>query len=146
MPIPLVAPNFYFTWIFYLIHYSNKHICGLNGHKNNLNSFPSKQTSNYYKLDGEESYDRQFLFNCQSGVAWKKLFLYSKNCDLLESMDSIPAQCSARSLGAANQLVGLLVQSLLTSYCAFTDPGWPADCGENVVNGCTIQFFIQLKA
>lgn len=49
-------------------------------------------------------------------------------------MNYIPAQCAARSLGPANLLVNTLIQTILSSYCTISDPGWPKDCGETVEN------------
>lgn len=43
----------------------------------------------------------------------------------------ISAQCAARSLGPANQLVNLLIQTLITSYCSISETGmWPGTCPE----------------
>lgn len=63
-------------------------------------------------------------------------------------MDYIPAQC-ARSLGPANQMVNLLIQTLLSSYCELSDPGWPKDCGETATDQSKLVelhllFFFQL--
>lgn len=44
-------------------------------------------------------------------------------------VDYVPAECAARSLGPANQMVNLLIQTVLSSYCMISDPGWPNDCG-----------------
>lgn len=49
-------------------------------------------------------------------------------------MDYIPAQCASRSLGPANQMVNLFIQTLLSSYCMISDPGWPKDCAEFVAD------------
>lgn len=45
-------------------------------------------------------------------------------------MDFLPNQCAAQSLGPANQLVTMLIQSLLSSYCSILETGfWPSDYG-----------------
>lgn len=44
-------------------------------------------------------------------------------------MNYTSAQCAARSLGSANQLVSVLIQSLLASYCSISPP-WPEDYGQ----------------
>lgn len=49
-------------------------------------------------------------------------------------MNFIPAECAARSLGPANQMVNLLIQTVLSSYCTLSDPGFPSDCGITVAN------------
>lgn len=49
-------------------------------------------------------------------------------------MNYIPVQCAARSLGPANQLINVLIQTILSSYCTISDPGWPKDQGESVVD------------
>lgn len=53
-------------------------------------------------------------------------------------MDFIPAQCAVRSLGPANDLLNLLIQTLIASYCTISDPGWPPNC-ENPTDGGKIK-------
>lgn len=46
-------------------------------------------------------------------------------------MDGVAAQCSAQSVGPANQLFGLLIQTLLAAQCSLSSPQlWPQDYGE----------------
>lgn len=46
-------------------------------------------------------------------------------------MQNNTVQCSAQSLGAASSLVNLILQTLITTNCALTDPNrWPQDYGE----------------
>lgn len=45
-------------------------------------------------------------------------------------MDSLPLQCSAQSLGPANQLFTLLIQALITAHCELAPESmWPTDYG-----------------
>lgn len=45
-------------------------------------------------------------------------------------MDLLPQQCAANSVGAANGLFGLLVQTLMAAHCALAPSDrWPSDYG-----------------
>lgn len=58
-------------------------------------------------------------------------------------MEFIPPQCAAQSLGPANQVINLLFQTLLSSYCSISAPEmWPKDCGENAIDGGENRDFI----
>lgn len=47
-------------------------------------------------------------------------------------MEEVAIQCAAQSVGAANQLFGLLIQTLLAAQCSISSPSlWPEDFGEN---------------
>lgn len=52
-------------------------------------------------------------------------------------MDSFATQCAAQSIGPANQLFGLLIQTILAAQCAISPPTlWPEDYGDKLsVNG-----------
>lgn len=53
------------------------------------------------------------------------------------------AQCANHSVGPANQLVGLLVQTILAAQCAISPPDmWPKDFGPSALeNGeCDVKF------
>lgn len=52
-------------------------------------------------------------------------------------MDSLATQCAAQSIGPANQLFGLLIQTILAAQCAISPPTlWPEDYGDKIsVNG-----------
>lgn len=47
-------------------------------------------------------------------------------------------ECAAQSLGPANQLFSLLVQTILAAQCAISPASmWPEDYGENLLSkGC----------
>lgn len=46
-------------------------------------------------------------------------------------MDGMVTQCAADSVGTANQLFGLLIQTILAAQCAISPPSvWPEDYGE----------------
>ncbi|XP_055309378.1 glucose dehydrogenase [FAD, quinone]-like [Sitodiplosis mosellana] len=48
-------------------------------------------------------------------------------------MDGLAPQCAAQSVGAANQLFGLLIQTLLAAQCSISPPDfWPEDYGEKL--------------
>lgn len=48
-------------------------------------------------------------------------------------MDGDAAQCSTNSVGVANQLFGLLIQTILTAQCSISPPNfWPEDYGEKL--------------
>ncbi|XP_031636392.1 glucose dehydrogenase [FAD, quinone]-like [Contarinia nasturtii] len=45
-------------------------------------------------------------------------------------MEVFPSQCAAQSVGAVNQLFGLLIQSILAAQCSISPPEfWPEDYG-----------------
>lgn len=45
-------------------------------------------------------------------------------------MESLSAQCAAHSLGPANQLFTLLLQTILSAKCSISPPEkWPTDYG-----------------
>ena len=48
-------------------------------------------------------------------------------------MDVLSPQCAAQSVGAANQLFGLLIQTILSAQCSISPPSfWPDDYGEKL--------------
>lgn len=48
-------------------------------------------------------------------------------------MDGLATQCAAQSVGAANQLFGLLIQTILAAQCSISPPElWPEDYGEKL--------------
>jgi hypothetical protein len=45
-------------------------------------------------------------------------------------MEFLPQQCAANSVGAANNLFGILVQTLMAAQCALSPADrWPKDYG-----------------
>lgn len=49
-------------------------------------------------------------------------------------MDFLTTECAARSAGPANTLMTLLLQTLITKFCALSDRShWPKDYGEEIV-------------
>lgn len=61
-------------------------------------------------------------------------------------MDAIPAECAVRSLGTGNQLVAVLIQALLSSYCKISEPKmWPKDYGSIVTKKGIPKLFLVLK-
>lgn len=49
-------------------------------------------------------------------------------------MDAITSPCQAHSVGASNQLFGLLIQTILASQCAISPPDmWPKDHGPEAI-------------
>lgn len=49
-------------------------------------------------------------------------------------MDAITSPCQAHSVGASNQLFGLLIQTILASQCAISPPDmWPKDYGPEAI-------------
>lgn len=45
-------------------------------------------------------------------------------------MDFIPQQCAANSVGAANNLFGILLNTLVAAHCALSPADrWPKDYG-----------------
>lgn len=63
-------------------------------------------------------------------------------------MDAITSPCQAHSVGASNQLFGLLIQTILASQCAISPPDmWPKDHGpEAIEKGKYFLFNICLKS
>lgn len=55
-------------------------------------------------------------------------------------MDGLSTQCAAHSVGAANKLFGLLIQTILAAHCSISPPDlWPEDYGEKLsVNGALL--------
>lgn len=49
-------------------------------------------------------------------------------------MDAVASQCAAQSVGPVNQLIGLLIQTLLAAQCSVPPDTWPADYGEQFSN------------
>lgn len=51
-------------------------------------------------------------------------------------MDGLAStECAAQSVGAANQLIGLLIQTFLTAQCSISPPDfWPDDYGEKLLS------------
>ena len=48
-------------------------------------------------------------------------------------MDVLSPQCAAQSVGAANQLFGLFIQTVLAAQCSISPPDfWPQDYGEKL--------------
>lgn len=48
-------------------------------------------------------------------------------------MDAFVGQCSAHSIGAANQLLGLMMSSIISKYCSISSPTmWPSDYGPEI--------------
>ena len=48
-------------------------------------------------------------------------------------MDYLTAECAARSAGPANTLMTLLLQTLITKFCALSDRShWPKDYGDEI--------------
>lgn len=46
------------------------------------------------------------------------------------TMDFLPAQCAAQSVGVTNNLFGLLLQTLMAAQCAISPADkWPKDYG-----------------
>lgn len=49
-------------------------------------------------------------------------------------MDGIASQCASQSVGPANQLFGLLIQTILAAQCSISPPDlWPKDYGEKFI-------------
>lgn len=45
-------------------------------------------------------------------------------------METLATQCSNQSLGPANQLLSLLIQTIFAAHCKVSPPeAWPADYG-----------------
>jgi hypothetical protein len=63
-------------------------------------------------------------------------------------MEYIPGACAATSIGSANNLFGLLFQTLLTAHCAISPPEkWPKDYGPSALkDGLTDYDFIVVGA
>lgn len=53
---------------------------------------------------------------------------------LIFTMDVLNPECAAQSVGPANQLFGLLVQTILAAQCAISPKDmWPKDYGPTAV-------------
>lgn len=49
-------------------------------------------------------------------------------------METLTAQCAAHSIGPANQLFTLLLQTILQAQCSISPPDkWPADYGPTAI-------------
>lgn len=58
-------------------------------------------------------------------------------------MDGLAPQCAAQSVGVANQLFGLLIQTLLAAQCSISPPDfWPEDYGEKLSASGLLRFVI----
>lgn len=56
-------------------------------------------------------------------------------------MDATVPQCASHSVGPANQLFGLLVQTILAAQCSISPPDlWPKDYGEKFLEGGVVRF------
>lgn len=55
-------------------------------------------------------------------------------------MDSITTQCASQSVGPANQVFSLLIQTILAAQCSISPPDlWPEDYGEKFNEESTLQ-------
>lgn len=58
-------------------------------------------------------------------------------------MDLTAPQCASQSVGPANQLFGLLVQTILAAQCSISPPDlWPKDYGEKFLEEGFVLFCI----
>lgn len=49
-------------------------------------------------------------------------------------MDALTAQCASHSIGPANQLFALLIQSILSAQCLISQPEkWPVDYSSTAI-------------
>lgn len=49
-------------------------------------------------------------------------------------MDTLLSQCASHSVGPANQLFGILIQTLLAAQCNISPPEmWPKDYGPTAI-------------
>lgn len=49
-------------------------------------------------------------------------------------MDQLLGQCASHSLGASNQLFGLMIQTLIAAQCSLSPPeDWPKDHGPDAI-------------
>lgn len=54
-------------------------------------------------------------------------------------MDSTTLQCASQSVGPANQLIGLLIQTILSAHCSISPSTlWPEDYGPKFINNARI--------
>lgn len=57
-------------------------------------------------------------------------------------MDVLNPECAAQSVGPANQLFGLLIQTILAAQCAISPKDmWPKDYGPTAIEQGTIFSF-----
>lgn len=50
--------------------------------------------------------------------------------EIMRSIDIIPPECAAQSVGSANHLFGLLIQMILAAHCNISPANmWPRDYG-----------------
>lgn len=65
-------------------------------------------------------------------------------------MDTLLSQCASHSVGPANQLFGLLIQTLLAAQCSISPADkWPIDYGPTAIEkgipnirGCALVHFL----
>lgn len=49
-------------------------------------------------------------------------------------MEALTSQCATQSVGPANQLFGILIQTLLAAQCSISPPEmWPKDYGPTAI-------------
>lgn len=50
------------------------------------------------------------------------------------TMSFVSSECAAQSIGPANQLFGLLIQTIITAQCAISSPDqWPKDYAQQAL-------------
>lgn len=55
-------------------------------------------------------------------------------------MEALTVQCANHSIGPANQLFGLLLQTLITAQCSISPPDmWPKDFGPTAIEEGKVQ-------
>lgn len=63
-----------------------------------------------------------------------KLGRDTSSTSVRRKMEFLPQQCAAQSVGAANSLFGILVQTLMAAHCALSPPEWwPKDYGPTAI-------------
>lgn len=62
-------------------------------------------------------------------------------------MEFSPGQCASQSVGVANNLFGLLLQTFLAAQCSISSPEeWPVDYGSTALEkGEKNLFFVEFK-
>lgn len=59
-------------------------------------------------------------------------------------MDGLTAQCAAHSIGPANQLFTLLIQTILSAQCSISSPEkWPNDFAQNAIENGKHSIYLQ---
>lgn len=77
-----------------------------------------------YKVNGIFSKSLNFFFK-------KQLSNSNIGFGAYNTMDVTASQCTAQSVGPANQLFGLLIQTILAAQCSISPPDlWPEDYGQ----------------